>query len=1601
MKFHHLLLCLLPILTVSRLAAEQAAPVKALTYHEALLKHPHNTTVFSRFYDAWIDSESVESLETFLKQRAESEGGIHHAVLARYQIRRGQDANALQSLHNAIESTPADPALLMERANLLIRSLDFPAARKDLETVTTLGKEALAIEAAKLIGKSHLREGNPQAAIQAWEKLLTLHPGNEDLLEDLVELAAAADQAEQALAYSEKLIAASTDPYKKALRLIRRGELLSTSGSIDQALAVWTDTLTQTGEGSWLEREILAHIERSFRRLDRLDLYTARLEELAKAHPRRLLIHRELAQREAASGNIDSAIGRFREVLRRSPGQTELREEFIRLLIQSERFDDASAELGSMLTATPDNAELHLRLAELAYQKSQANPDLDKQKASADILASLEKAHGFLEPGEASGLRIAQLMIRYGLADQGEALLRKLSAQPGASSAPAEALVAEYLRTKRSAQALEVLTELAKSPDAETVLRSTSAMAPVAPPESAFRILQSRLPEFQNNNTYLAAFIQASLSAKKPAEAIPSALRLLRTSKLGTEIHDSVRLAKSTITAAEKSPDLITELSALETRSTAETCLLAALLENQKDHKKSDALFQNTTDPTLLRFHSSLLSTRGDFKAAIAALSLLAGSSTEAGTSYFKELSDLQLRAGDSASCLKTLEQWKTASPTDKTPWTIATRLLRESNQYPKAIESARNALSRFPNDEDLTALLADLHQQAGDHTEAERIFWKLYDQAPDASAQSRWAARLSTLAHSQGRTAELKENFLQRSRGNRQSVGPILALIELARATRNEVEVLEYLHQALRIKPTDIDIRLQIATAEKQAGNPEQQIALLNEGLAQDTTGRLRTALAQALIDQGHVIKGMHMLRSLSGDQASDPRLIESAAISIANTGMIAEAIQYIQECLPEDMDWRTRFLLASLLQQDGRETEAADLYLTLIGENTEIPGLVPSPQSPYSIQRLRSREMAAYTDFSMMMQFISAETYQERNSRYGSDFQRILPTLPTEVRYRAMARLASLSNMNIPAVNAKINESSIPDLPFVADVISRTSEGSNDYSDLLEKHGDRPDLLIYLLQQGYNFDDPKKSKTSLLDIMHRLKDQPGVDDKLRLMLVQRTLSRQPAQQELWEQLVTLSEKIIQADPDSADQSVAEALFSILASRKDKNAIPASLLPRMKSILLRYAQRNIEERADIKRGDPQTILMAIHGMFGEVEPWIETANTSVRTHREKMEETLGKMRTQWSVSQSQRGIYYVQMGDHYMSAYGLPVTSIPREHLYTIAPAKPESEGYRAMNGSRLAATDLLPHLDKLESPVFRAWVALQSGNEKAIRAALAAKIPAIEADDFRILQTFSDVQSGKLADACRSLLALAESSADKPWIRHWAQGSFLSLCLKLTESQRKEFDPSARKILLPSPPTAQTPADPHAAGRLQSLAEAAQRLGFTDIHKSVTESLVAAAQQRTQPRSPPNRCPFKAPSPPPQPSLAPSPHLIARETSPMKENTVPPPTNCSSGRKNKSNPDTKSNAPCPKPKPLPRFASKSSPCPIPATPRDSPSAWNTWRSAKLWENPTRHSPPCIRSPQNVPSIPESRSPWPSPCPLRTSKPLPTCSRRSHNLQS
>ncbi len=1385
-------LSLILLATCFSLAAAPLPPEAAVKYHQALLKRTDNETLYQRFINAWLDEAPLETLETFLKERAEENGGEDLALLARYQVRRESADIALITLTKAIEALPDDNSLRLERAKIYLRQLAFDAARKDLKIISKSKEDTRSGEAAKLIGKSYIKEGKPEEAIRAWDDLLASRPGDEDLLEDLLESAASDGEHKQALIYSDKLIQQTSDPYKKTLRTLRKGDLLAANNQHDEAIQTYSKTLANVGEGSWLEGEILAQIESLYTKQDRINDLQTVLSKLAEENPQRLLIHRKLAKLEAAQGETDQAIGRFREVLKRSPGERDLREEFIRLLTESERYEDAIQELETILKNSPNDAELLIQLASIHYYT-------ENKKA---IEENLNKARSIFGKDESTSLRIANLFLQYDLSAQGETILKELAAADGASPLPSQTLAAEYARTARSAEALTLLKKLANDGDLETLLRSASSINALREPSVAYEILAARAAEFPTEMRFLTSIIQTATAADKSSEVTPLAVKLVRLAERSGELDDHMGLALRTITTAKESQKWRKQLGEISDPSVAERALQAGLAELQADYGAVDSLLTEQENPLLIRFHAGILDRRGAFDEAIGVLTKLQDEDEGRKASFFKDLSELQQRAGKADAALETVTRWQQTSPGDKSAWITGIRLLEKSGKTEEAIRITRQAISRFEGDSDLPAMLASQYQMSGRTNDAVAVYWSLYDESVSPTEQVRWASQLADLAVTSGTASELEEKLRSRARSNRKSTGPILALAELARAMRDEDKRRNLLLEAMRLQPGNIDLRLQIAAIEEQSGNLDRVIAILEEPIKSDKSDRIPSALAQAYLRQGQTTKGMRVLRSIASKKgAIDPRAVEASAASLAGASLYEEAIYYIQESLPQGGDWRSNYLLALLLKQDGRESEALPIFKQLLDATGELiqPPAVESPEPFY---------LANYSENVKNLLILNVDIYaataHERNQNSGRSITAtnglsfvsgfILPDTPEKARSLSLIHLAKISaaNSNLkPEIDRILDSGSLRDTGFLVDYVDSMNSGRQEIANIFAKHPTAPGILeLALLYNQYNNSQPLDPEILRESLLQNDDLRPELAMSAWAYLLEQKADDETAQQSFL--------SAFRAGISSDELNAAEEMFYHALGYFSSNS--SLVLPD----IVRQALGEILRNADVsKLDDPaktRGIELAIAARLGEAPDIIAALNAENTRYRndEKIELTpLAEMLKQ----QMQ---YMVQNQGYNLWGGGEMVSKLPELSSLNLEGLSPSIVnaffGYAGIQDAQESNpfVKVLPLLSDVSSPSLRLWLALQADDSAAVAAATKLTPTDREEWDFLQLKAVAELGNENYKSAFESFVGARGAYLRDSNLTTLFNIHSIGIALKMDPKDSKAFADTLRPILL-----------------------------------------------------------------------------------------------------------------------------------------------------------------------------------------------------------
>ncbi len=939
--------------------SKDGTDAKSEKYYQALRRRPNAGYLFDRFYNTWLDHASVEQLREKLTTQAEKSSATNdRLLLAFFHTRQGDDARALEQFREALKNDPGNAEVWYEKAVVESRTLDFETALADLaKAFDAKPPKELSNKIAQLRGKLFIRNRQNDQAIKIWQKLIADNPEDTWLVEEVIELQISEGLYDEAEKLATDLIGKTKDPYRKVMRQLRKGDIVQRSGRRDKALEIYQQSLAQVGNGTWLEREILGQIEEVFRREDNLLGLKEHYSKLVKADSKRLSLRQANAKLMLELGTFEDAVAEFKNIVDLTPGQRSTREAYIDALVKAEKFDLAVGQTESLIQQNADDPELQLKLARL-HQKSQA------ADAPQQITKAIDQFVAVSENTEYAYLRAARLFDQYKDTANALRMFESCIAAFPESETATEALADHLYRSGKKEQAIEIWKSIAGDDCSRSKLvRVARLLAARQEHQASFDLMFARFEDFKLNPVYLGQLCTAAVALKKHEQAVPWALSRVRYSQTVLDLNSCMGQAIQVITKSEKLEETTRRLTANEKRTVSQTCLLAELLEVDQrdqladqlidkalqaaqDNPLSDAKSQQETIQMLASQQIRLFARRNDWTSAAKASIRQIGLAGGRKSNNVQQLIQFLLRDGELEQALTWVGEWKKISPGSLLPWFNESGILDRLGRTDDSIRVLRAATRKFPADTDLHMALADRHLGKGQYSEAERIYWRQYEESKTLADRMRWSRELATAAQEQGEIDELIRKLEERKKSNPQSIEPVLALAEAHRVADNYEGRRKALLEATRIQKDNLPLLQQIARLEESEGNWDKALETLRRADALDKTSSTKERMAALMIQYGEPDEGFNMLLEAAGGSTSGPRELEKIAAAIISAGEWDLARQFIQEHISKHSDdYRLKYLAAVTDEQLEYTSDAIDSFVELLRSSTEIAGLKKTP--------------------------------------------------------------------------------------------------------------------------------------------------------------------------------------------------------------------------------------------------------------------------------------------------------------------------------------------------------------------------------------------------------------------------------------------------------------------------------------------------------------------------------------------------------------------------------------------------------------------------------------------------------------------------------
>lgn len=1108
---------------------------KALRYHQALQRRPAPGFLFDRFYDAWLEFATLADLEQFLSQQvAASKATADQVLLAFFYAKQGDDVKALAQFQLALADNPASAATWYEKAAVAARTLDFDSALQDLARAAELNRAAtspdkeLGLSIAKQQASLLVRGGQIAAAMEAWEQLIAANPNDELLLEDIVEQQMAEGLLEQALATTERLLELTKDPYQVVMRRMRQGDILQRAGKQPEALEVYGTTLPRVGRETWLERELIAQIAELFRRDDNLVGFKEYVEKLLAEEPDRLALHKAMARVSSQLGQADAAIATLQKIVELTPGDRDNRENLIAALALAQRNEDAVAQQQALITQFPTDAELSIKLAELQQKRG----DIDAARAA--LREYLTKASF----SEAAYLRAARTLDGFGLPEDTRQWYQEALSRYPAAAVVREAFGSWLYQADDKAAALALWQQMAEGADKQELLRVARMLGQRGEHAEVVRLLSARLSEFDTDAVYLGQLIDASLALKQDQESLPWLRRRTAVSSSAADLENTMTQAVIVFRRLSMPPNMLEMWRAdaklaqgavaapATSAEVAAACVLAELLETQGESAAADQVLAETETrlaaTSAVPQAAELLATqrvrlwtaRQDWTQAAAAALRLVQAPGGRQSVHLRRLVELYMRDEQPEQALAWVEQWKQASPGSVLPWISESQLLARLNRSEDSLRVLRQASRRFPQDADLAAMLAEKYAAVGQGREAERLYWRQFQQTEDSAEQLRWVEQLARLKVELGQTDELVQVFRERQKSNPESIEPLLALALIYRQADKYEERRAVLMEASRKQPDNLALLLETARLEESSGDWQEALTTLERALPLDQSGQVAQRMAKICFDYGDATRGLQILADMFNQPAVGPRDVESLVDAMIKADEWEGAKKLLLPQLARwPDDWRLLYLQGVIELRLGSVDAAREIFLGLLTVDTPLPS-IKSMGSGYPGPLPHLQRLPETVRLQGNLQYRADEplAHEERDGYRGYYYSQsgtyvMLPEDPQVCQQYAFWQLIFLnrthphSTEDRLAILRKMGEAGMPDADLLYDLFLELNpespyDGTLFTDAIFEKYSERLSLWqMYLLQ---SLDEDSSDVARLLTAFERFSQ---VDSALGLL--------------------------------------------------------------------------------------------------------------------------------------------------------------------------------------------------------------------------------------------------------------------------------------------------------------------------------------------------------------------------------------------------------------------------------------------------------------------------------------------------------------------
>ena len=950
-----------------------------------LEKTPRRGTALDRVYGYHVEHGSLDDLVKRYQDRTKADAvdGASWLLLGLVEAQRGRDAAAVAALREAEKLRPDDPLVpyYLGQALVLVGQPDT-AVEAFERALTRKPSRVDLLEIYQALGRVHQRARRSDKALEVWARLEATFPDDARVREQIAATLAEEDQPAQALAKYEALARSVKDEYRKVQFAIEAAELKVKLGRSPDALADFERLLGKLDPGSWLFKEVRRKVEDVFLRGDDLAGLAKYYESWIARTPDDVDAMARLGKTFAQLGRAADSRTWLDKAVKLAPSRRDLRLALIEQLALEKKFNEASGQYEALVKAEPNNPDLVRDWGRLLLRET-SRPEADRKAAASAVWKRLA---GDSVKDAVAIAQVADLHRSAEMVDDAIALYKRAIAMAPDSPQYREYLGEYYHQLKRPADALATWTGgsartatekgrlgevLAGFGYRKEALAPLSDAVKLAPDDFDVRLkLADLLMGLDRPTDALAELVVAAKLADAPerSEAV-----------LEREIH-AHQAAK---TLGRQVATLRADLEAGQDATADRWTRLARFFE--ADGKPTEAIRAATrgtvADPKSVAAWSTLgrlQESSGNLGAAADTNRTLAGLDRRNRADYLSAIARLEARLGRTRAALEAGRELLAASPGNVERHQEFAELCFGLGEVEEGLDALRRASRANPSDPKASNVLADALARQFRTEEAIELYWRAFDRTSDLDERLGVVNRLTDQYLQRNQFDRLIARLERELREPERKRELTLCLAQAHQAAGDLGTARQELESLLANNPRDSALLTQLSNLAEAEGDVNGASRYLKAAVDVAPTPESTARLGNLYLRAGEVSEAEAVWSRLaSADQ--DAGRAFSAIDSLISAGKYDTVLTLTERLLlkrPDDWDalYREGVALANL----AKPAEAARRFAKILDLRAIDDDLAAIPKSrkrggstgPSSVQ---SVQRAAYYQFPVYLRRVA----------------------------------------------------------------------------------------------------------------------------------------------------------------------------------------------------------------------------------------------------------------------------------------------------------------------------------------------------------------------------------------------------------------------------------------------------------------------------------------------------------------------------------------------------------------------------------------------------------------------------------------------------